>query len=329
MPSTGRAPSLDVDEYLKHLHGEYLSSYVAAGGSSVKFVATDTDAVGAHLSKRLAAVAGDSGYLYARLDAAQSRTQLIDEIFFTISRQVDWLALGVRYLQWCYASLDIPADEARPSVLSVQVRHVARANDLDAGELYRTLRRFLERRLLGERTLLHQFRIAMLRLCQTLLDWTESDREEQDIVLRWLRGHSVPTAQLRTVDLYSRIARHQARYVFASFTRWVHLVGLPGVVLELDLTRLGVGRRPPVSTRRGFYYTKSAVLDTFEILRQFVDSVEDLQSSLLVVTMPVRMVTDATRGLPAYHALYLRVAEEVYDHDRANPFCSLVRVTWN
>jgi hypothetical protein len=329
MSNPGRAPSLEVDEYLKHLHSEYLSSYVVSGGSSVKFVATDTDAVTAHLSKRLAAVAIDDGYLHARLDAGQSRTQLIDEMFFAISRQVDWLALGVRYLQWAYASLDLPPDGATPAALSVQVRHVARANDLDAGELYRTIRRFLERRLLGERGLLHQFRIAMLRLCQTLLGWTEADHDEQEIVLRWLRGHSVPTVQLRTVDLYSRIARHQARYVFASFTRWVHMAGLPGVVVELDLTRLGVGRRPPISTRRGFYYTKSAVLDTFEILRQFVDTVDDLQSSLLVVTMPVRMVTDTTRGLPAYHALYLRVAEEVYDHDRANPFGSLVRVTWN
>jgi hypothetical protein len=132
--------------------------------------------------------------------------------------------------------------------------------------------------------------------------------------------------QLRSVDLYSRIARHQARYVLVSFTRWVRMVGLPGIVVELDLNRLDVCRRPPVSARRGFYYTKAAVLDTFEILRQFVDTVEELRSVLLMVTISVGMVTDVTRGLPAYHALYLRVAEEVYDQVRANPFGSLVRV---
>jgi hypothetical protein len=317
---------MDVDEYLKHLHGEYLTSYLAAGGSSVKFVATDSDVVTSYFSKQLAASASDSGFLHCRLDAAQTRAQLLDELFFAVSQQIDWLGLCARYVRWAYASLDIPADETLPLVQAAQVRHVAKANDLDPRELYRTVRRFLERRLLGERSLLHQFRIAMLRLCQSLLNWTETDLDEREIVLRWLHGHSVPAAQMRSVDLYSRIARHHARYVFVSFTRWVHMVGLPGLVVELDLTRLGIGRRPPVSARRGFYYTKAAVLDTFEILRQFVDAVDDLQSSLLAVTMPVRMVSDPARGLPAYHALYLRVAEEVYDQERANPFGSLVRV---
>jgi hypothetical protein len=320
------APSLEVDEYLKHLRSEYLNSYVAAGGSSVKFVATDSEATTTHLSRRLADASSESGYLHARLDASQTRMQLVDEVFFAIAQQIDWVGLAVRFLRWAYESLDIPPDETTAPALSVQVRRVAHANGMDAGELYRTIRRFLEHRLLGERSLLHQFRIAMLRLCQSLLAWTETDRDEQDIVVRWLRGHSVPMAQLRTVDLYSRIARHHARYVFVSFTQWVRMVGLPGIVVELDLTRLDVGRRPPISARRGFYYTKAAVLDTFEILRQFVDTVDELQSSLLMVTMPAAMVTDTTRGLPAYHALYLRVAEEVYDHDRANPFGSLVRV---
>lgn len=322
-------PSLEVDEYLKHLQDEYLHSYIHTGGASVKFVATDADTTASYFSKRLAATAYDSEYLYVRLDALQTRMQFIEEVFFAVSQQIDWQMLAVDFLRWSYSKLDIPPDENSAPAAAVQVRRVAEVYGLHDGELYRTIRRFLERVLLGEELLMHQFRIAMLRLCESLLNWIETDGDEHKIVLRWLRGHSVPVTQLRTVGLYSRISRHQARYVFSSLTRWVNLAGRPGIVVELDMARVAVGRRPPASTRRGFYYTKAATLDTFEILRQFVDATDDLQASLVVVTMPHQMVVDSNRGLPAYHALYLRVANEVHDQDRANPFASLVRVIRN
>lgn len=320
------APELDADEYLKHLQSEYLHSYVASGGSSVKFVVTDADATTSYFSRRLAAAASDNEYLHLRLDAAQTRLQLVEELFFAVSQQIDWLGLAAQFLQRTYRELDLPADESTPLAESVQVRRVAEANGLHAGELYRTIRRRLERQVLGEPTLLRQFGTAMLRLCHSLLNWTGQEAEEQDIVLRWLHGRSVPVTQLRTVGLSSRIGRHHARYVFSSLTSWVQLAGKLGTVVELDLTRIGVGRRPPASARRGFYYTKAAALDTFEILRQFIDGVEELFAGLLVVTMPRQMSVDGQRGLPAYHALYLRVADDVYDQSRANPLGSLVRV---
>jgi hypothetical protein len=37
-------------------------------------------------------------------------------------------------------------------------------------------------------------------------------------------------------------------------------------------------------------------------------------------------MTDESRGLPAYSALRLRVADEVRDQRRANPFAALVRL---
>ncbi|HEU5469373.1 MAG TPA: BREX system ATP-binding domain-containing protein [Actinophytocola sp.] len=320
------APELNADEYLKQLCGQYLHSYVAAGGSAVKLVVTDSDETTAYFSRGLAEAAGDNEYLHLRLDAAQTRLQLIDELFFAVCRQIDWIALAARYLRQVYRDLDIPADESVPPAEAVPVRRVAEANGMHAGELYRTIRRTLERRLLGEPTLLRQFGTAMLRLCHSLLGWTGHDEEDRDIVLRWLSGRSVPVAQLRTVGLSSRIGRHHARYMFTSLTSWVQLTGHPGTVVELDLTRIGVARRPTAVARRGFYYTKAAALDTFEILRQFIDGVDDLFAGLLVVTVPHQMAVDGQRGLPAYHALYLRVADDVYDHGRANPLGSLVRI---
>lgn len=319
-------PELAADIYLKHLHSEYLHSYLAAGGSTVKFVVTDNDGTTKHFSEGLASIATDSGYLHLRLDAAQIRLQLIDELLFAVCRQIDWIGLAARFLHSVYRDLDIPASDAVPLAESVQVRKVAEANGMHAGELYRTVRRGLERRLLDEPLLPRHFDTALLRLCHALLNWTDHEATERDIVLRWLHGRSVPVAQLRTVGLANRIGRHHARYLFNALTGWVRLAGMSGMVLELDLSRIAVARRPPASARRGFYYTKAAALDTFEILRQFIDGTEDLFATLLVVTVPKQMSVDVKRGLPAYHALYLRVADDVYDQNRPNPLGSLVRI---
>jgi len=44
------------------------------------------------------------------------------------------------------------------------------------------------------------------------------------------------------------------------------------------------------------------------------------------VVVPPALVTDEVRGLPAYSALQLRVADEVRDRRRTNPYAALVRL---
>src|ERR1022692_1664451 len=83
---------------------------------------------------------------------------------------------------------------------------------------------------------------------------------------------------------------------------------------------------PPVEARSGFYYSKAAVLDAYEVLRQFIDATDELRGVLFVAVMPPELMTDEARGLPAYSALQLRVADEVRDRRRANPFAALVRL---
>ena len=45
-----------------------------------------------------------------------------------------------------------------------------------------------------------------------------------------------------------------------------------------------------------------------------------------MVVLPPELVTDEVRGLPAYSALQLRVADEVRDRRRTNPYAALVRL---
>ena len=101
-----------------------------------------------------------------------------------------------------------------------------------------------------------------------------------------------------------------------SLTRWLPRAGRAGARLDLD--RLAVARGRP-RERDGFYYSKAAALDAYEVLRQLIDATDELRRAVVVVMLPPELVTDETAGLPAYSALQLRVVDEVRDRRRANP----------
>src|SRR6266508_2681758 len=228
VPAVGAG--LEVEDYLEFLGKEYLAGFIRQGGAVVKVVVAGDDDVAARFHAGLAADAAAEGFVYAAVDAAATRAHLADQLFFAVAGQVDWAALASR---------------------AVRAAHHA----VDARELYRSVRRALEHALLGATGLAHEFRLAMLRLCQAELGVGEVDAAERDAVLGWLRGEKVPLALLRR-----------------------SLVGQGGLVLDVDLARLAVGRRPPADQREGVYYSKPAVLDAYEVLRQLIDATDVLSA---------------------------------------------------
>ncbi len=315
---SGTAPVFGVAEYVDFLAGEYLAGYVAAGGATVKLITVSDESVSRELDKGLSALAG--GFLQLVLDAASTKIHLIDQLFVALAQQVDWAGLAGEMVRRIYDKAGFPATD------DLRITAVAGEHDVDQAELYRSVRRGLESAVLGDESLAHEFRVAMLRLCQLRLGRGDVTPAERDSVLGWLTGQKVPAAELRAVGLPARVARHNARPLLVSLTRWVRRVGLPGIVLQLDLERLAVARRPPAGMRDGIYYSKAAALDAYEMLRQLIDGTDDLEGLFVAAVLPTELVTDERRGISSYSALHLRVADEVRDRRRANPYAALVRL---
>jgi hypothetical protein len=330
-PRQGGLPAgggpLQVPDYLDFLSKEYLAGYVGRGGSAVKLVVTGGEPAAGEFAAGLATL-GD-GFLHATVDAAGTRVHLVDQLFAALARQLDWPALAAAAVDATYRRIGFPPPAsgtiagAHPDLT---VAAVAGYHAVDPAELYRSVRRALEQAVLGDLTLSHEFRVAMLRLCQEVLGRGDVHPDERNAVLGWLHGEKVPAAELRRVSLHTRVARHNARPLLVSLTRWLRRVGRAGLVLQLDLDRLAVARRPPAGLRDGVYYTKAAALDAYEVLRQLIDSTDEFEGLFLAVLLPPELVTDEVRGLPAYTALQLRVADEVRDRRRPNPYAALVRL---
>ncbi|HVM26362.1 MAG TPA: BREX system ATP-binding domain-containing protein [Mycobacteriales bacterium] len=312
--------SLSVPDYAAFLAEEYLAGYLPGGGAAVKLAVAGSPETASRLGRALGAAADAAGSLFVAVSAEEVRVSQIEQLFFAVSRAVDWDALAAAVVRSAYEAVAFPA----PGGLAVA--EVARAHDVDVRELYRSVRRQLEHSLLGDDRLARELRRAVLRLAQVHLGGADVDRAEHEAVLGWLRGEKVPLAALRPALIYARIGRHNARSLLGSLTRLMLDAGQRGLVLTVDLARLAESRRPPVEQRTGVYYSKAAVLDAFEVLRQLIDATDELRGVLVVAVVPPELVTDESRGLPAYTALQLRVADEVRDRRRANPFAALVRL---
>jgi hypothetical protein len=313
--------SMSADSYAAFLGAEYLAQYIPSGGGSVKVAVAGDAGVADRLDGSLTAEADRHDCVVARVSAETTKAHMVDQVFFEVSRQIGWEQIAAAVVRSAYDEILVPA----PSE-SLAVADVASGHDLDPRELYRSVRRQLEHTLLDDPTLPRELRRALLRLAQVHLGSVDVRPDEAKVVLDWLHGERVGIRDLRSALIYARIGRHNARALLESVGRLLVRTGRGGLVLQLDLTRLAESRRPPLPERTGIYYTKAAVLDTYELLRQLVDGTDDLAGTLVVAVVPPELVSDEARGLPAYAALHLRVADEVRDRRRPNPFASLVRL---
>ena len=314
--------ALAAREYLDFVEREYLAAYVGRGGTAVKLLCVGDDSVRAELAEGLAAL-GDDGFEYATVDAATTRIHMIDQVFGAIAGQLDWITLADAVVRSALENVAFPVPEGHTRI---DLAAIARHHDIDAAELYRSVRRAIEQTVLRDAELSHEFRVAMWRLCQERLGRGDVSAAERETVIGWLRGDRMPAADLRRVSLYAKVNRGNAKPLLASLARWLRIAGRSGLVLRLDLDRLAVTRRPPVGLRDGHYYSKAATLDAYELVRQLIDATDELEGLFVAVQLPPALVNDEARGLPAYTALQLRVADEVRDRRRVNPYAAMVRV---
>jgi hypothetical protein len=312
--------TIEVSSYLEFLDREYLTSYVGRGGSAVKFLVADDDPGAEELAAGLDRIG--AGFQHVVVDAVTAKVHMIDQVFTEVARQLDWMALAGAVLHSAYTRSGFPP----PGRQELGVAAVARHHEVDSAELYRSVRRSIEAIVLKDSGLSHEFRMAMLRLCQNRLGRGDVSASERETVIGWLRGERVPAAELRKVSLNSKVSRHNARALLLSLTRWLRLAGHAGLVLRVDLGRLAVSRRPPAGLRDGLYYSKAATLDAYELLRQLIDGTDEFEGLLVAVLVPAELVDDEVRGLSAYTALRLRIVDEVRDRLRINPYSTLVRI---
>ena len=308
------------EAWLDLIDREYLRQFISGGGSAVKLVEGDTERLD-EIETRLAALAERHELASCWVNTSQTKLHMIQDIFFAISRSLDWPAMAQGFVE----ALVIKHGYGWPRPGGgVTFQDIAAYNEIDVRLFRRDLNRWLTDEIMRDRSMSQDFRIAMATLCRTRLEPDETDKGVTTPVLEWLRGELRAVGALRQTYITAKITRHNGRAMLRSLCRWLRLCGRKGICVTLDIRQV---LRAGTALGEGLRYTLAAVIDAFEVLRQLIDDTETFQG-LLVVVLADEALTDFDdkRSLNAYAALKMRIWDDVRATRRDNPLAALVRL---
>jgi hypothetical protein len=203
---------------------------------------------------------------------------------------------------------------------------IAHANGLPTPQVHGDVSRMVTNGILSNGAMGKEFRTAMAMLCLGAVNPHNVTPNDADIVREWLVGGPCNLGALRRMQIYQRIGRHNARLLLSSLSVWAHMAGYRGLVLLLDLTAVV---DPDAALFAPVRYSRAAVLDTYEVLRQCIDETDEFSHFLLaaVATPALTDPHNARRNIDNYAALKMRVVDDVHDRYRPNPLNVMVRLS--
>ena len=318
--------TIPVADWLRHIDCEYLSTFIRDGGASIRFAVTSDDTrrkLHDAVERRCRAL----DYVFVALDAAKLRAHMPQDLFFGLARQMEWRRLARRLILRLAAERGYGTDGIDPCGDGNVFEAVGALNGLEPIFVLNEIRKLVQEEVFNNREMARDFRIAMTHLC--LSEDMRGDGEyAARPVLDWLTGENTRLGNVRPFSIYTGINRTTARYMIESGLHWIRQAGCSGTVILLDNRRVTVARNPKDGLR---YYTRPMAMDHYELLREFIDGVDRLAGTLMMVTTGEGFLDDGpgsgSRGFGIYEALKTRVMDDVRDRNLVNPVASLVRLS--
>lgn len=305
-------------EWLELIEREYLSDFISAGGSAVKFVVGDAHQIKI-VTRVLELLAGRHALAHVSIDAAATRLHMIQDVFFAIARALDWTQMAQDFVEALFRGKGY--EWPRPGEATL-IQDVAECNRLDVTLLRRDFRQWLTAEIMRDTGMAQDFRIAMTQLCLRRLEPEDPQTGISAPLLRWVQGDLRRIGALKQTYITARIDRYNGRAMLRSLCRWLRHCGRQGVCAVIDIRQLG---KTAAAVGSGIKYSPAAVLDAFEVLRQLIDDCEHCAGLMLVVIADQALIgDDPRRSLDAYLALKMRIWSDVRPEGRDNPLAPLI-----
>lgn len=164
----------------------------------------------------------------------------------------------------------------------------------------------------------------MMSYCVAELQSDASAEQSRQALNEWLCGDLRLISAVKEKGIFQKIGRHNARVMIASTAKWLRQAGGKGLLIVMDIERLAIATKG--DGNNDLYYSPAHVMDTYEMLRQFIDATDEMEGVMLLITAPQALLDDERRGFPAYKALQDRIWDDVRDRRRQNPYAPMVRL---
>ena len=316
--------ALSLQDWLRFIDAEYLSSFIKIGGASIKFAVISDDlkpALYEAVEKRC--MASDS--VIVKVDAIESRLHMPQDIFFGMARQVDWRRLARRFILRLSSNRGYRIDGIDPARDDNVFGAVGAKNSLDLDSVYTELRPGIEQAVFKNRCMVKDFRVAMTHFC-VLENRRANEPYGGQPLIDWITGAVTRVSNVKPFLIHTGINRTTARYFIESALHWFQCAGHAGTVMLLDNSRVTLTRNPRDGRR---YYTRAMTMDHYECLREFVDATDQLTGAFIVVVTNNEFLDESpsSKGYQIYPALKTRVMDDVRDKNLVNPVASLIRLS--
>ena len=320
--------TLPILEWLNVITEEYLNGFVKDGGSAIKFAVPESEELATLLDDALSAVALGLGYQVIKVNSGETKVHMPQDIFFRIAQQIDWRLLARNVVLRIAGDADYKIDNVDPrseaSIVSAISGVMGYEESIVRVELRSELRKSLPDLVFNNRKMARDFRVAMTQLCLTEVTNTGENREAVSLI-NWLTGVNSGVSVVKGYGIFNSIARTNAKHLLESLLHWIRFAGYSGTVVLLNNSRMTLRRNP----RDGLlFYSRSAAMDHYELLRELIDGTDRLEGLFFVVLSNSDFLDDDPKGkgFSIYRALLGRIADEVRDRSQANPMSTLVRL---
>ncbi len=296
---------------------EYLDSYIAQGGSQIKFLVGKPGSGKTHLLRRLKRASLERGYVVAHLDASEVKLQRIDHVYRAVAGHIDLEELSRRLAHRVLQNMAYDPEEIPAGTTFLEWA-------VQQGRLAERVTRDVNDQLdyfFKQRNMLTSLCLAYIQLAADKLGVRHQPGEAKDILYRWIQGEPLKVSQLRPLLISRPVDRYNARDMLDSLSRLMRELGFQGLVILVDRMEDILARDPETGK---FKYTRAALQDVYQSLREFIDAVPRLTSVFMVMAGRKELLDDSHRGIKSYDALWLRVQHEVMAKDRFNRFAQIV-----
>ena len=308
-----------LEQWLTILQTYYLDDYIKSGASAFKmFTSPDSESVSSVFSN-IKELCEEGGYVYVEVLASDCRIDRIEKLFFEIAKQIDWQK---------YIELDsIKMLKSNQYYIPVGVEltdidEIARFNGLDTHDFIRDINKITRQEIFADRKMCKEFRTAVASMRRSQFFPTQITPTDIETISCWLQGGKVSLIALKDLRIYSKISRNNARDMISALSKWIAYVSGKGLVIGLDLSAL----LKTTKITDELHYSKGALLDAYEVLRQFIDDTDENENCLIIAGAPVSIITDEKRSLDSYYALKNRLMSEVHDKSKQNLLAALINL---
>jgi len=309
------------EEWVEILRREYLADYVREGGSSVKFVVAAQPSIRKSVQDGIVRTARAEAFEVVTLDAITTKLHLMQKFFYAVAKRTEWEDLAHAFMKRSLEQLGCSIATTGHFDLDELAGRGASGRD----SLLEKLAAILKKDVYDDHAMTHEFRVGMMQLCLAQIKYGDRMGSYYAAVVKdWLCGELHLVSALKEALIFEKIQKHNARHMLFSLAHWLRKNSASGLVIVLDIDRYLTTAKMR-ERDSGFYYSYGMVLDLYELLRQFIDDLAELEGVMVVVIAPEAFLKDERRSIERYQALKMRIWDDVRVRQLQNPFSPLVR----